>query len=112
MVCVETRHQGAKGRAAAVLGQISQFVRVRWGIIHSAALLELSFRAAANGAETASSIPSACSEVVVVDGGSLFEEQPASQPAPSACGLEAGCSPLTLDPNLLISWFADLLKPH
>ena len=87
MVCVETRHRGAKGRAAAaaaaaaVLGQISQFVRVRWGIIHSAALLELSFRAAANGAETASSIPSACSEVVVVDGGSLFEEQPASQPA-------------------------------
>ena len=84
MVCVETRHRGAKGRAAAaaaVLGQISQFVRVRSGIIDSAALLELSFRAAANGAETASSISSACSEEVVVDGGSLFEEQPASQPA-------------------------------
>jgi hypothetical protein len=99
MVCVETRHRGAKGRAAAaaVLGQISQFVWVRCGIIHSAALLELSFRAAANGAETASSIPSACSEVVVVDGGSLFEEQPASQPA-STFSLRTGSWMLAVDP--------------
>jgi hypothetical protein len=37
----------------------------------------------------------------------LKSSQPASQPAPSACGLEAGCPPLTLDPNLLICWFAE-----